>query len=355
MKTEPVTNITQNMPFMHTEISITVGKNIDLNKETKLGSAKFQEAKNKGRESANDILKQLFNKVEYGKIESHFNTERLNSKNFDSIREQIVNLYFQREVISNEANKFSQNYERIRAQHFKTSNSFFKFLLKNKIQKLTEQLADSKNDLESVKRVEEESYLNIKYVYETNEFKQKYSDLISSFTSLKNSNVIWDMTYSEVNTETKAAAQTTMRRNKVAFSFKSIPAIKTAEKNFHFENFNGGDFYFYPSFIIYFKSKEDIAILDYNDLQINYSEARFLEETKDIASDTEIVGETWYRVNKDGSPDKRFVGNYKIPIVLYGSIHIRTESGINELYYTSDFKKAKHFSEQYNLYQLLLQ
>jgi hypothetical protein len=354
MKTEPVTNITENMPFIHPEILLTVGKNVDPNKETTLDPAKFQEAKNKGRESANDILKKLFNKVEYGKIESHFNTERLNSKNFESIREQIVNLYFQREVITNEANKFSQNYERIRAQYFKTSNSFFKFLLKKKIQKLTDQLVDSKNDLESVKKVEEESYLSIKCVYETNEFKEKYSDLISSFTTLKNSDVIWDMTYSEANTETKAAAQTSMRRNKVAFTFKSIPSIQTTEKNFYFENFNGGDFYFYSSFIIYFKSEEDIAILDYNDLQLHYSEARFLEETKDIASDTEIVGETWYRVNKDGSPDKRFVGNYKIPIVLYGSIHIRTESGINELYYTSDFKKAKHFCEQYNLYQSLL-
>jgi|GEM_PF-1259000 len=354
MKTEPEANIRENMPFMHPEILITVGKSTDPNKETTLDATKFEKAKNKGRESANDILKQLFNKVEYGKIESHFNTESLNSKNFDSIREQIVNLYFQREVISNEANKFSQNYERIQAQHFKTTNSFFKFLLKKKIQKLTEQLADSKNDLESVKNVEEESYLSIKCIYETNEFKQKYSDLISSFTTLKNSDVIWDMTYSEANTETKAAAQTFMRRNKVNFSFKSIPAIQTTEKNFHFENFNGGDFYFYPSFIIYFKSEEDIAILDYNDLQLNYSEARFLEEAKDIASDTEIVGETWYRVNKDGSPDKRFVGNYKIPIVLYGSIHIKTESGINELYYTSDFKKAKHFCEQYNSYQSLL-
>lgn len=354
MKTELVINSPENKLFMHPEILLTIGKNNDPNKETSLNHTKFQEAKIKGRESANDILKQLFNKVEYGKIESHFNTERLNSKNFDSIREQIVNLYFQREVISNEVNKFSKNYKRIRDQHHKTSNSFFKFLLKKKLKKLTEQLADTKNDLELVKTVEEESYLSIKYTYETNAFKEQYSDLISSFTTLKNSNIIWDMTYSEANTETKAAAQTSMRRNKVAFSFNSIPAIQTTEKNFHFENFNGGDFYFYPSFIIYFKSEEDIAILDYNDLQLNYSEARFLEETKDIAPDTEIVGETWYRVNKDGSADKRFVDNYKIPIVLYGSIHIKTESGINELYYISDFKKAKHFCQQYNLYQSLL-
>ncbi|HEU4472505.1 MAG TPA: hypothetical protein VFR58_15535, partial [Flavisolibacter sp.] len=231
----------------------------------------------------------------------------------------------------------------------------FKFLFKKKIRNLIQEVEQSKVDLDAVKSFENESYLNINYEYETRELREKYSDLISAFTTLKSSEKIWDMTYSERNTETKAAAQTSMSRNEVTFSFDSIQVIQTSEKTFHFENFNGGDFYFYPSFIIYFKSKEDIAILDYNDLHLKYSESRFLEEGRNIPLDTITVGETWYRVNKDGSPDRRFANNYKIPIVLYGSIHLKTESGVNELYYVSDAKKAKHFCEQYQLYQYLLQ
>jgi len=350
MKTD--VNNSENKSAIHPEILLTIGKN--STKKDRLDQVKLEEAKKKGKELANDILKQLFNKVEYGKIESHFNTERLNSKSHNNIREQLINLYFQREVISDEITKSSKNYKKLQEYYFKTDNSFFKFLLKKRLKKLTEQLEQSKNDLEVLQRIENKSYLNIKYAYETSETEEKYSDLIHSFITLKSSEIIWDMTYSEANTDTKAAAQTSMRRNEVTFSFKSIPAIQTTEKSFYFENFNGGDFYFYPSFVIYFKSKEDIAILDYNDLQLNYSEVQFLEETKNIASDTKIIGETWYRVNKDGSPDKRFIDNYKIPIVLYGSIHIKTESGINELYYTSDVKKAKHFCKQYNLYKSLL-
>lgn len=320
-----------------------------------LDANQIEEAKSKGRDSANDIIQQLFHKIEYGKIESHFNTERLNSKNFKDIREQIINLHFQRKTLSNESARYSETHDKIQDQLFKVKNSFFSFLLKKKIASLSKQLEQSKVDLDRIREVESESYLEINYEYESSDLKEKYSDLVSAFTTLKNSEKIWDMTYSERNFETKAAAQTTMTRNEVTFTFGSIEVIKTTEKTFHFENFNGGDFFFYPSFIVYFKNSEDIAILDYNDLEINYSESQFLEERHNIASDTKVIGETWYRVNKDGSPDRRFVDNYKMPIALYGSVQLRTSSGVNELYYISDNSKARHFCEQYNLYQSLFQ
>jgi len=85
-----------------------------------------------------------------------------------------------------------------------------------------------------------------------------------------------------------------------------------------------------------------------------FEKTRFLEEQKDIPADSTIVGETWYRVNKDGSPDKRFVSNYKIPVVLYGSLHFKTASGVNEMYYISDATKAEHFVAQFNHYQSLV-
>jgi len=347
-------NDSLNQSLISHQIVFTIGKRTETDGNNNLDESKFQKAKNKGKELGNDILKQLFDKVEYGKIESHFNTERLNSKKLNSVREKIINLYYQREIITDEVAKLSEKHRTLNGQYLKTKNSIFRFLYKKKLLRLTEELEESRIALEAVKRAQTESYLNIRYEFETVEFKDKYSDLVSAFISLKNSDKIWDMTYSEANTDTKAAAQTSMHRNEVAFSIESIPAIKTNEKSFYFENYNGGDFYFYPSFIIYFKTKDDIAVLDYSDLQLHYSEARFLEESKNIQTDTEIVGETWYRVNRDGSPDKRFVNNYKIPIVLYGSIHIKTESGINELYYISDFQKAKHFCEQYKLYQSML-
>lgn len=340
-----------NKPFIHPDILLTVRQNAYCKRDDKLDALKFEDARNKGRDFANQVLNQLFKRTDYGNIESHFNTERLNSSNFIDIRENIINLHSQRDVLTKEAFKQSEHLSQLEERLTKMQNMFFKFLFKKKIEKLIEEVNQCKNELNSIKNVESESYLNITYEYENNQLKQQYSDLTSAFTTLKSSVKIWDMTYSEMNLETKAAAQTSMRRNEVSFYFDSIKVIQTLEKSFRFENFNGGDFYFYPSFVIYFKAKEDIAILDYNDLYLEYSESRFLEAEKDIPSDTKVIGETWDRVNKDGSPDRRFVNNFKIPIVLYGSLHFKTDSGVNEMYYISDVNKAKHFYEQYCIYQ----
>lgn len=242
--------------FTHPDLLLIVKGNVLSNQEEKLDPSKYENAKNDGKNLATDILNKLFNKVEYGKIESDFNTERLNSTNFKNIREQIIKLYFQRETIATEAIKYSKSLDSLSLELNKTQKSFFSFLLKKKIERLINEVEQNRTDLEAIKEVEKESYLNITYEYGSIELKEKYSDLISAFTTLKGSSKIWDMTSSERNMETKSAAATTMSRNEVTFSFDSIKGLETNEKSFQFENFNGGDFYFYPSFVIYFKLKK---------------------------------------------------------------------------------------------------
>lgn len=339
--------------FIHPELLLTVKQELLSQNET-LDSLEYEEAKKDGEEKANQILKDLFkSKTEYGDIESHFNTEKLNSNKFIDFREKIISIHFQKKLISRQVSIAYQNEKNVSDKLNKTQNSFFSFLFKKKIQTLLSELNVAKQKSDSIMEVEKESYIDITFKYELLALKEKYSDLLSAFTTLKNSNKIWDVTTTQRNFETKAAAETSITRNEVKFSFQSLEIIRTQEKNFHFENFNGGDFYFYPNFILYFKNNEEIAILDYSDLFIVYKDSRFLEENKNIPVDAKIVGETWYRVNKDGSADKRFMNNFKIPIVLYGDIHLKTKSGINELFSVSDNVRAKHFVEQYVLYQSL--
>jgi hypothetical protein len=56
-------------------------------------------------------------------------------------------------------------------------------------------------------------------------------------------------------------------------------------------------------------------------------------------------------VNKNGSPDKRFVGNYEIPIVSYGKLEIKSNSGLNESYSFSSFEKSEEFAKTFTDYQ----
>lgn len=199
-----------------------------------------------------------------------------------------------------------------------------------------------------------ESYIDLKYQYEQDGIKEAYSDLSSAFNSLRMSIKIWDITTKQLNLETKAAAGTSIERKEVIFKLSGLDYIQTAEPVMCMGNANGGDLYFYPNFVIVYKNDEDLGIIDYSELELDFQQSRFLEEKASIPSDTKILGETWYRVNKDGSPDRRFINNYQIPIVQYGQLHFKSNTGVNDGYHVSNYEKANLFNTIFKKYQILL-
>lgn len=56
-----------NKPFVHPDILLTVRQNVYTNQNDKLDALKFEEARNQGKDFANQILAQLFKRNEYGK------------------------------------------------------------------------------------------------------------------------------------------------------------------------------------------------------------------------------------------------------------------------------------------------
>lgn len=69
--------------------------------------------------------------------------------------------------------------------------------------------------------------------------------------------------------------------------------------------------------------------------EVNYSEIDFKFGIQPYAGEigapkeTEIMKYTWLRVNKDGSPDKRFKDNRQVPIYKLGAIYMTSASGLN--------------------------
>jgi hypothetical protein len=92
--------------------------------------------------------------------------------------------------------------------------------------------------------------------------------------------------------------------------------------------------------------KKEFAVVDIKDFQIKFSQQRLLEEQR-IPSDTAIIDKTWAKVNKNGTPDKRFVNNYEIPVVKYGELEIKTYTGLNESYAFSCFEKSEDFAKKF--------
>jgi hypothetical protein len=169
--------------------------------------------------------------------------------------------------------------------------------------------------------------------------------LCDEFVALAKCQCIWD-TVGQRNTNRvveRTTATRVVERRPVRFKLGHCELIESEWKIPHLENANGGDIFLYPAFALYFVSSENFALLEYKDIQLEFSLSRFIEEEQ-LPKDTTVVGHTWAKANKDGSPDKRFNGNYQIPIAHYGKIIITSATGMNEEYMVSNAECAQIFA-----------
>jgi hypothetical protein len=70
--------------------------------------------------------------------------------------------------------------------------------------------------------------------------------------------------------------------------------------------------------------------------------------------DTKIIDQTWAKVNKNGTPDMRFVGNYQIPVVRYGEYQLSATNGLSEAYNISNYEFAETFANEFLNYVSML-
>lgn len=184
------------------------------------------------------------------------------------------------------------------------------------------------------------------------EIKEKYDRMVTAFRNLTTSHKIWDVTsaHFQDRVAARSAASTIVSKRDVRFSFKSLAEIRSDFEALYFENANGADLYFYPSFIVMYANRKDFAIIGLNELNLQQNYVRFTE-TGSVPRDSKVIDRTWAKVNKNGTPDKRFKGNYQIPIAKYGQINLRTNTGLNEEYEFSNYEFTEAFSQIFKEYQ----
>lgn len=207
---------------------------------------------------------------------------------------------------------------------------------------------------EAIRQIEEQianCYVRIAIEFEP-QIREKYDQLIETFRRLTTCHKIWDVTSarSHDRVAARSSASTLVEKRLVKFAFKSLPEIKSEFEALYFENANGADLYFYPTFILMFSNQTDFAIIGLDEINIAQTYARFTE-TGTVPRDSKVIDKTWAKVNKNGSPDKRFKGNYQIPIVKYGEIRLNTNTGLNEEYEFSNYEFTEEFSRAFKDYQ----
>jgi hypothetical protein len=173
-----------------------------------------------------------------------------------------------------------------------------------------------------------------------------YARLCDTFAVLSQSKCIWDtLTRKATNrVAERTLASESITRERVQFK-RGQSDILTCEWHVPcLENRSGGDMYVYPAFILYRMTRETFAMIGIQDANIEFVPSRFIEREA-IPADSPTVGNTWAKVNKNGTPDKRFKDNFQIPIVQYGTLKLSSSTGLNEEYMVSNARSAEEFSK----------
>lgn len=235
-----------------------------------------------------------------------------------------------------ELNKHSKKLEKLKKH-------LFRFLFKKKILLMEQELPLLNEEVDELK--EQLQYSSVRLDIDSEDtFADLYKNTSKAFGLLNASQKKWDFTSSR-NTNRiteRTSAANTVTRSEISISERHLPILKGDLPALCFRNINGGDLFLYPGFLIVYESNVDFAIISYTELDVEFRQVQFIE-TEQIPSDTKIVDKTWCKVNKDGSPDKRFSNNYQIPIVVYGQIHMKSSSGLNEVYCFSNVELTMLF------------
>jgi hypothetical protein len=92
--------------------------------------------------------------------------------------------------------------------------------------------------------------------------------------------------------------------------------------------------YFFPNALMVYDS-DGVGAISYSRLKCEVGAVAFTEE-QGIPSDGQVLRHTWRYVNKKGGPDRRFSNNQELPVMRYGGIALTSDTGLNELFHTSN-------------------
>ena len=280
--------------------------------------------------------------------------QEITSQDMQGIKDSILLAHQQKIELNQDLSKVKS---KLSSTKIKLSLSYiFLYGLINKSipENIRADISKQKETIAELRREIEKCHVKLEIDFDE-EFDKKYQKLLETFKSLTTSHKIWDVTNASLQDtiKSRSSAGTLVKKKEVRFGFESLPDIKFDFEAMFFKNANGADLYLYPNFIVMFSSKSKFAIIGFEELDFYHRSVRFTE-TASVPKDSKVIAQTWAKVNKNGTRDKRFKGNYQIPVVKYGEITLNTDTGVNEEYEFSNYELSEDFANAFIDYQNLI-
>jgi hypothetical protein len=182
---------------------------------------------------------------------------------------------------------------------------------------------------------------------------EPYHRMRDEFAALSECQKIWNVLTEQVidRIVERSTANMAITRDPVTFSLGSCDLIQWEQKVPHLPNRTGGDMYVYPGFVLYRASKQAFALIDLRDVSLRVVPTQFTE-AQTVPPDTQVVGQTWVKSNKDGSPDRRFQNNNQLPVVNYSLLLFTSPDGLDVRYLCSNAALADRFARAWAVLHL---
>jgi hypothetical protein len=278
-------------------------------------------------------------------------TELLTSKSLEELKRVIQTAHHEHEDINDELHTARNEKERANQRYSSWDNGFlFKKIFK---EKFAQRRVDSETADAKVSELEEQLRLTTvaTQVEIAKEQAEPYFKMRDEFAALSECAAIWDVkSYQQTDkVRERTTAEKRIDRERVTLALGTCDLIQWEQEVPHLRNVNGGDLFLYPGFILYRAAKEAFSVIDFHDVTGKCDLVRF-KETESVPSDAKIIGQTWAKANKDGSPDKRFANNHQIPIAAYALLTLKSEKGLWEEFQFSNPERLVRFLNSFNTF-----
>ncbi|MUP46559.1 DUF4236 domain-containing protein [Gramella sp. BOM4] len=336
--------------------SVTLGKDGTYLNTGIPGTGIYQRQKlSGGLKSKPDTNNFVHNSISYTETEiTSSSIHEITSSDMQGIKDAIIMAGKQRAELKEDLAKVESKLSLTKLYLVFSYLFLYGLIIKSIAGNIRKDISSQKAAIKRIKLEIEQCYVNLDINFDE-EFQNCYDQLRQHFNSLCTSHKIWDVTSEQYQDRatTRSSAGVLVKRSEVRLTTKSLDFIKCKLDAMVFQNANGADLYFYPYFIVMYTDPSKFAIIGITELDLHSSYVRFTE-TGSVPKDSQIIDYTWAKVNKNGSRDKRFKGNYQIPVTKYGQFNLYTDTGVNEEYQFSNYDYSNSFGNSYLKYQQMI-
>lgn len=168
--------------------------------------------------------------------------------------------------------------------------------------------------------------VSMEYSFDT-ESQAAYDDLSAIWMSLNKNQKFWQ-TVSESSLDRKTSGGASRGVSRIsAKAINKLPFFVESNVQPFGLKLRKQKVYFLPDKILVV-SRLNVGAISYSDVDMEFSTTQFVE-TAPVPKDAKVVGQTWLKVNKNGTPDKRFKDNRQVPVCEYGKVLVKSGTGLH--------------------------